>query len=62
MDGLAAGTSVVIAVLMGAVAFETLQPAIGWATAAIAGCLPRVLAVQLPSRGARYNLPGRRWK
>ena len=40
MDGLAAGTSVVIAVLMGAVAFETLQPAIGWATAAIAGaCL-----------------------
>ncbi len=40
MDGLAAGISVVIAVLMGAVAFETLQPAIGWATAAIAGaCL-----------------------
>ena len=40
MDGLAAGTSIVIALLMGAVAFETLQPAIGWATAAIAGaCL-----------------------
>jgi len=40
MDGLAAGISVVIAVLMGAVAFETMQPAIGWATAAIAGaCL-----------------------
>ena len=40
MDGLAAGLSVVIAVLMGVVSFETSQPAIGWATAAIAGaCL-----------------------
>ncbi len=40
MDGLAAGLSVVIAVLMGVVAFETSQPGIGWATAAIAGaCL-----------------------
>ena len=40
MDGLATGLSIIIAVLMGAVAFETSQPAIGWATAAIAGaCL-----------------------
>ena len=40
MDGLAAGISTVIAVLMGIVAFETEQPAIAWATAAIAGaCL-----------------------
>jgi len=40
MDGLAAGLSTVIAVFMGLVAFETDQPAIGWATAAIAGaCL-----------------------
>ncbi len=40
MDGLAAGLSIVIAALMGVVAFETAQPAIGWATAAIAGaCL-----------------------
>ncbi len=40
MDGLAAGISTVIAVFMGIVAFETNQPAIGWATAAIAGaCL-----------------------
>ncbi len=40
MDGLATGLSIVIAVLMGIVAFETAQPAIGWATAAIAGaCL-----------------------
>ena len=40
MDGLAAGLATVIAVFMGLVAFETAQPAIGWATAAIAGaCL-----------------------
>ena len=40
MDGLAPGISVVIAVFIGVVAFETAQPAIGWAAAAIAGaCL-----------------------
>ena len=40
MDGLAAGLAAVIAVFMGMVAFETGQPAIGWAAAAIAGaCL-----------------------
>lgn len=40
MDGMAAGLSAVIAALMGVVAFETAQPGIGWATAAIAGaCL-----------------------
>ena len=40
MDGLAAGIAVVIAVFIGVVAFETSQPAIGWAAAAIAGaCL-----------------------
>ncbi len=40
MDGLASGISVVIAVFIGVVAFETSQPAIGWAAAAIAGaCL-----------------------
>ena len=40
MDGLAPGISIVIAVLIGVVAFETEQPAIGWAAAAIAGaCL-----------------------
>jgi len=40
MDGLAAGISTVIAGFMGIVAFETNQPAIAWAAAAIAGsCL-----------------------
>ena len=40
MDGLAAGLAIVIAVFMGIVAFETAQPSIGWATAAIVGaCL-----------------------
>ena len=37
MDGLASGISIVIAVFIGVVAFETSQPAIGWAAAAIAG-------------------------
>ena len=40
MDGLAAGLAAVIAGFIGMVAFETGQPAIGWASAAIAGaCL-----------------------
>ena len=40
MDGLAAGLAALIALFMGLVAFETNQPAIGWASAAIGGaCL-----------------------
>jgi UDP-GlcNAc:undecaprenyl-phosphate GlcNAc-1-phosphate transferase len=40
MDGLATGLAALIALFMGLVAFETNQPAIGWASAAIAGaCL-----------------------
>jgi len=40
MDGLAAGLAALIALFMGMVAFETNQPAIGWASAAIGGaCL-----------------------
>ena len=40
MDGIAAGLAVVIAAFTGLVAFETGQPALGWASAAIAGaCL-----------------------
>jgi UDP-GlcNAc:undecaprenyl-phosphate GlcNAc-1-phosphate transferase len=40
MDGLATGLSVIIAGFLGVVAFETAQPALGWAAAAIAGaCL-----------------------
>jgi len=40
MDGLAGGLAALIALFMGLVAFETNQPAIGWASAAIAGaCL-----------------------
>ena len=40
MDGLAAGLAATIALFMGLVAFETNQPAIGWASAAIGGaCL-----------------------
>jgi UDP-GlcNAc:undecaprenyl-phosphate GlcNAc-1-phosphate transferase len=40
MDGLATGLAALIALFMGLVAFETSQPAIGWASAAIGGaCL-----------------------
>lgn len=40
MDGLAAGLTVVIAAFTGYVAYDTGQPALGWASAAIAGaCL-----------------------
>lgn len=37
MDGLAAGLSVIIAAFLGAIAFETNQPALGWFSIALAG-------------------------